>query len=721
MEKVSRIFLLFVALLAFSDVLYSHPGQAFYSSVKPVDVNVFEENGKVGLKDQQGHVLVPAQYEAMGWSNGDFSVVNNVTGYKSNGLWGLINLQNNRITKADYVDLSWGEGDLLVARKKITNSVKILTGCINTSGKEVIPFAYDGLRVSSFRAIVYTRTGSKFKHGLIDFENKLLIPIQYQHIYPLGSLRYGVENFENKTAIFSEDGVRMTDFLIDSLSSFKKDFAVIYQHQRQGLIDRQGQIRLEPSFREIKINDDGTVSARQSDVWLCLDGQNQLLRQTRADGISVVQSNLVKIEVAGKNQLADKEFKPVTEQFFAFVGPFNNGKATFLNQGKFGIIDEKGKVLVKPVYKKIIADRDLYRAQLFTDKQQWILLDATGNAVTYKGYDDLAEYNGRYFPARHRGYWGALNEKGKEIVACVHDSLIDQQNDLMVVKFKGQYGIINLKENWIVTPRANRLSLLNDSLYLEQTPTTLFLKSLKGQIIYFSDNKLEFKADYLLEYLSSGDVWKVDFHGRIIDRAFHPENVQEIFPEQEGLRAIKKDGRYGFVDDLGRLRIANRYEEVRSFSERLAPTKILGKWGFINHEDKIAVQPVYDEVASFRDGFALVKLKDAYGLIDRSGRLVLPTRYDSIIVQDGKRFRVCQNSLWGLFDKNGRMIINPKYDQLIDLDNGYVIVSRDGKFGLLNLEGISTIPQIYDGLQYDQYHDQYFALKRSEWEVTTFQ
>src|SRR3569623_186702 len=41
--------------------------------------NTFDENGKVGLKDAQGKIVIPAQYEAIGWGDGKFSIVEHVT------------------------------------------------------------------------------------------------------------------------------------------------------------------------------------------------------------------------------------------------------------------------------------------------------------------------------------------------------------------------------------------------------------------------------------------------------------------------------------------------------------------------------------------------------------------------------------------------------------------------------------------------------------------
>src|SRR5690606_13138636 len=103
-----------------------------------------------------------------------------------------------------------------------------------------------------------------------------------------------------------------------------------------------------------------------------------------------------------------------------------------------------------------------------------------------------------------------------------------------------------------------------------------------------------------------GAYWLIDRSGVIAGRSEQPEGTDEVLHESEGYRAIRKDGKYGFIDGEGRLRIANRYEGVRAFSEGMAAIRIQGKWGFIDRQDKIAVQPVYDQVEPFVNGSAIV-------------------------------------------------------------------------------------------------------------------
>ncbi len=716
MERVSVIFLWLAIFFAPTKNSYGIPG--LMERTARSGFSVFTENGKVGLKNEQGQILIPATYDAIGWSNGNLSIVDEVVGYKAKGLWGLINISNKLVTPAVFLELLPGEGSFLVAKKKSDLSQRLSYGIINTSGKTIIPFSYDALRISNMHAVVMSRSLTRFNHGLIDLSNKILIPIQYQRIYSLGSLRYAVENFENKTAIFSDDGKEITNFLIDSISSFKKDYAIVYQNQRQGLIDRSGEVKLEPMYREILRKDDGSIQVRHIDSWFFLDGENNLIQQYNADSVTPLSPHHYAVKVSGKLQLTNNTFKPLHDAYFSALSSFRKGKAVYKNSDKTGLINSLGKMLLPAKYNQLILDQHYLLARMDTGyKNRWVVLDSTGNTLTEKNYEYLLPFNGKFFPVRNRGYWGAVNARGKEIVACVHDSLVQQTDNHIVVKFKGKYGIINLNENWIITPQVNVLRLLNDERYFEYAGNTTFLKSLTGNIIYFSDNCLEFKINHLLEHLPSGAFWIIDMNGIITDRSYQPENTEKIFQESEGFRAILKDGKYGFIDDRGRLRIANRYEDVKKFSNGLAAIKIRSKWGFIDHQESLVIQPVYDQVERFSNGYAIVTQNNFYGIIDKSGKVVLPVRYDKIVVDKENRFLLKQNGLYGMAAADGAIIINPKYDDITDTNNGYVIVQRDGKYGLLTLQGLSTIPMIYDGLSFDFHHNQYMAIKKAAWKI----
>ncbi|HYF70913.1 MAG TPA: WG repeat-containing protein [Ohtaekwangia sp.] len=686
-----------------------------FSSVAQAYI-VFEENGKTGLKDGQGKILIPAIYDAIGWSKGNFSIVNNVTGYKLNDRWGLISIDNKKITTDQFAELQPVEGGLILARKMPAYSQRLATGCINTTGKEIIPFVYDGIKINSLRAIVFTKIGNQYRHGLIDLNNKTLIPQQFQDIRSIGTLRYAVRNFEGKTALYAETGVRITDFTIDSLSEFTKDHAIVYQGKYRGLVDRNGVMKVPAKYSDIVVQPNGTVKTREADEWIVLNGQNKTIRTVRADSINALAKNLLELKTNNEAILTDQSLKPITSAVYSDVSHFIRNKAIYRLGDYYGVITKNGSVVVPALYHKIIIGNSyIFADQSTAGKKVWMLFDSAGARLTDKGYEAIQPLPFG-FAVKQRDAWGIINHAGIQKVACAYDSIIQNNGAQLVVKFKGLYGIIDLKEDWKVSPRKNRLHVINEDRYIEYSPTSTLLKSMNGTVIYFTTNRIEIFADHLLEYLPSGNIWQIDMSGVIENRQVIPaEATEEIYEASEGYRAIKRNGRFGFIDAKGRLRIANRYEAVRKFSDGYAAIKILGKWGFVNQQDNIAVQPVYDDVMPFKEGYALVQQNGLSGLIDKTGKQVLPVRYNNIEALPTKNLLVELNGLKGLSDGSGKMLIHPKYTLINDVGNGFVIVERDGKYGVITDQGISTIPLIYDLITYDRFHDVFFAQRKSEW------
>ncbi len=678
--------------------------------------SVFEDNGKVGLKNDAGKVVIPAKYEALGWSNGKFSVLSNATGYRAGGKWGLIGLNNQLITGADFEEISPADATLLFARKKSPLSLRMVSGVITASGKEIIPFQYDEIKLSSLRAIVFSKIGDQYRYGVIDLDNKTVIPQIYKNIRVVGSLRYAAERFDGKWVLFTEGGKQLTNFDIDSIANFKGEYAVIRVGDLRGLIDRNGAMKIAPKNQELRINGGGTVSVREPATWLFLKGDNQLTKKVSADSVGEIGKNLLGVKTSGLIQLTDFNLNPVCKTKISTLGRFSNGKAVFSADDKYGVLKNDGTIIIEPKYSALRLDNDYYHANhQQAGKNNWVALDAEGKALHTKSYDEVLPFNGSFFPVVSRNFWGAINKNGQQIISCTYDSILQQRDQKIVVKFHGLYGIINHNEHWLVPPRAGKVVIVGEDRFLEYGPKTAYLKSMNNDIIYFSENRLEVFEDKLIEYLPSGTIWTIGMNGVIVDRKVMPDQVEKIFPESEGLRGIKKNGQFGFIDSQGRLRIANRYEDIQPFSERMAAMKIRGKWGFIGLDDKIAIQPVYDQVSDFKNGLSVVKQKGLFGMIDPTGKQILLPRYESIEVLPHRNVVIRQNNLVGLSDPQGRIFINPKYDHIWDLNNGYIIVERGGKYGAVNAQGVSTIPLIYDYLRYDAFNDIFLAKVNTQW------
>ncbi len=675
---------------------------------------LFEEKGKVGMKNEQGVVVIPPSFEALGWSDGNFSVIGEVTGYRLNQRWGLINLKKEFVTKALFENLTYAGGEYVVARKRL-NPAETKAGCMNLRGEIKLPFSYDGIQVQGLRAIVFNLLGAKFSYGLADLQNNILVPIIYKNIYALGTLRYAVENQQGKIALFSENGKPITDFKIDSLSNFYKGYSIVYENGLQGLIDREGEVKLKTEYRSIKITDEGTILTQLPSEWLYLSDKNQVITKLIADDLLATSGDFNIIQSGGKRGLINNNQKIVLPIEFDQLIEVQQGKFIAKKNGKWAVIKADNKLLIPFEYDSIRFQKK--EIQAFTKYRGWQLLDSIGNVKSEKFYDFIDGFDGANYRVQSKGYWGLMNVNGDEIIHCVFDSITDRQSQMVAVKFKGQYGIMDVRENWKLAPQPYPIQLVNDNRYVIMQPGNAFLKNFDNEIIYFTPYRMQFEKDYWMEFLPDGSEKTISYDGLIVKRTEFPitENKNEKFAMREGLRGIKKDGKYGFVDDRGKLRVANRYDSIDNFNEGLAPIKLIGKWGFVNPQDKIVVQPNYESVSNFTNNLSIVKRNGKYGLIDKNGNTLLALRYNTIQRLTNQKFLLVLNDLKGIANEKGRVDIEPRFDSLEDLNNGFLIANRAGKLGLITTEGLDRIPMIFDKLVFDKSKNQYLGMKKSEW------
>ena len=673
---------------------------------------VFYDQGKAGLRDESGKVILPASFDALGWADGSFSIVNQVTGYRQKGKWGLVNLKKEFITKAEYETVSSSGGDRIVASRQI-NPYTVKYGCIDLAGKITVPFFYDGIKIHGLRAIVFVKNGAKYEHGLIDLDDKSILPVRYREIRPIGSLRFAIQDFDRHTALFSENGVQLTEFVIDSISSFKKGNAIIYQNFKQGLIDREGTIQVQPEWRELRITDTG-IEGRAGNIWKILDSENKEITSIDADELTVDGTHYL-VALAGKYGVVGEDLNRQIDLKYDHLNPFKNNLSVARKGNKFGITSLSGTETFPFDFDSLALEGNFVRAMI---RDQWFVYDTFGIKKSEHYYDVLLPFNDRFFPVQRRAFWGAVDRYGKETLTCVYDSIMSFNHDYAVVKFKGLYGVIGYDERWKIYPQKNELTLIDNDHFIEKQDSILFLKKFPAEIIYFSTNQLKFANGILEETASDGTIRHVTLAG-ISSTVAAPSKVdktEEVFEESEGMRGIRRDGRYGFVDAKGRLRIANRYEGIGMFREGLAPIMILGKWGFVDKEDNIAINPNFERVSSFNNGIAIVRRAGKTGVVNKKGQFLLPLRYDSI-ERVGSSLLIYQQDQTGVADLTGRVLIEPRFDHLQLLPNNLVIVRDREKWGVLTMDGMPVVPLVYSFIKYNPVANQFLANKKADWKT----
>lgn len=688
----------FLLLIAISSVAQSR------------DFEFLHQKGKVGLADANGNVLIPAIYDALGWTEGKQEPVGNYIGYKQGDFWGIITTSNEVITSHEFSSLYSGSGALFIASKKGKYSHQEFLGVVNTNGKTVIPFKYASIKLHDLRAIVGVKSGREYSYGVVDLGGKEILPIRYKEIQKLGNLRYAIKNQNNKYGIFTDAGKQVIEFTLDSISNFNAGFATIYDNHLRGMINSDGKVIVPPVYKGVKIG--YGIEVKEFNEWVIL-ANNKANGSLKFDKVEPFDQQLYRVTANGRCWLIDTEQNEVSSSTFSYIDSLKFGSRRFKYKNKWGAIATDSTMILEPEFDSLLQVNGNYYA---LKNNIWWLFDQFGVKKSLQNYEAIGGHFGNYFAVKKNGKWGFINREGDEVIHCVYQEVSDMYFNKIIVKFHGQYGIINKHGDWIVLPQSGKLKILNNSLYIVYKNGLKTLKSFDDETIYFTENEIEINEDHLLEYLSSGGLWKIDFSGRIVNRELPQQRFDEIRSSSEGLFAVKASGAYGFVDNQNRLIVANRYENVGDFSEGMVAVKLIGKWGYINRHENIIIQPNYQSAGPFNNGLAIVKDKSGYGIIDKSGNRKSIFGFDEIIAMPNGYFLVKKEGKYGMLDAGGSLMINAKYDELAELSNGFLKVSLFDKYGILTSKGVDVVPIIYDQITYDDRFKNYLGMKKSEWE-----
>ena len=112
--------------------------------------------------------------------------------------------------------------------------------------------------------------------------------------------------------------------------------------------------------------------------------------------------------------------------------------------------------------------------------------------------------------------------------------------------------------------------------------------------------------------------------GVLPDSNLPHSRYNRVRPYSEGMAAVEKNGRWGFIDQKGREVVRPQYQDVLPYGESRAAVKKDGQWGFVDKRGKETVKPQYDNVWSYKDGRATAEKDGKRRALDLNGNEVSP-------------------------------------------------------------------------------------------------
>jgi hypothetical protein len=174
---------------------------------------------------------------------------------------------------------------------------------------------------------------------------------------------------------------------------------------------------------------------------------------------------------------------------------------------------------------------------------------------------------------------------------------------------------------------------------------------------------------------------------------------------------VAKDGKYGYIDKIGRMVIPPQYDDAGKYSEGLAAVRVYlvisgqhsGKWGYIDKTGQMVIPPQYYWAYNFSEGLAAVEVQmDKWGFIDQTGKMVIPPQYSYVFLNSGFSeglAAVRVSDRWGYIDKTGQMVVPTQYGGADAFSEGLAAVYTGGKRGYIDKTGKMVIPPQYTGAE----------------------
>ncbi len=716
MRQLFCIVLLINSLIAFCDQNYL----------------IIKNGYRQGLADSEGKQLIPPVYDKIGWTDGNMEPVGDMVGYKQNGKWGLISVKNKKITEPEFFHISVFDSLHIKAAIKGKFTNKLFYGLIDVEGQTVVSCNYFDIQKLGNGFNVLSYESGRTRTGFLNENYTLTIPIRYEWIEWVDRDLYAARDNRGKWSFFnqSKEGISVTFDEYEVLPNGIK----VKKNGMYGILDRDGTTIIESiKFKEIHWEDGW--KKENFDTWEVLTSSLDSANVIDGDSIEIDGDLFItylngnqEVVLSGIDLFGDRNIElKMAKAGYLIIKDIDNQKWT--------LSKTDGKVVIGGA--DSIAFDNLYFYALSDSK--WDIYNRFGRKLNLKPYESISTSRENMILTRKNGYWGLLDFQGNAITSWKYDLIGQSASGRIAVKYLGEWGLIDLFGNWILKPDADTL-IIGEHGILTISNSISKVYDVQGGFKFESTNRLIPRADHFIFntsdttfgiYSDSGNLILSSIYSKvgkignmyfgIIDGVCYAANssgkmllgyddfVSTLSGYSEEFYRIYKDGKTGFVDDNGKLRIANRYDSATLFSESFCAVKLRGNWGYIDKSEVLRIQPIYSVAGEFDNGLAVVKYQEKYGIIDTDGKWVAKPRFNNIDHRQGGLYILTdEHGKVGVADRNGNFLLSPQYEDIFEAYD-LLVLKKNGKMGIMDRGGNIRIPFEYEHILIE---GDYFVMKK---------
>ncbi|MGK0390314.1 MAG: hypothetical protein ACI94Y_003066 [Maribacter sp.] len=344
-------------------------------------------------------------------------------------------------------------------------------------------------------------------------------------------------------------------------------------------------------------------------------------------------SNLYPIKKGGKWGVINQQGKIIIQPTYDAISNFKHyGYAVIQKEGNSGLIDSRGAFVFPAKYK----DLRVISKHLFGIKSEgtWNVIDKQGN-ILIRDYDSASPLDDKHILYWQKELCGLVDLNGKIIIPANYQSIKwDKDKTLFIVKKNKKIGLYTTKGEVIREPVFREIQIINTGLILTKRRYKWGAIDGDGQELLadlFSHFKIS-SYNFLLIYKQERCyLYSIDERSMIGNEFFN-----NYIPLNKNWIVFQKFKTMGLMDSTGRIVAPALFQEIRPFGDNNFRIKTNGKWGIINNENENISPPIYDYISPLNNYISIVKKDEKFGILHENGKLIINTVYNKIDIKDGQ-------------------------------------------------------------------------------------
>jgi len=416
---------------------------------------------------------------------------------------------------------------------------------------------------------------------------------------------------------------------------------------------------------------------------------------------------------------------------FAIV--YANDYAIIENDNRKGLIDQKGNILIPPIYddlgwseggSSVVEDVIGYKMGEF-----WGLINTRNIKITLPNFIKIIPFDKNHLIAsKHDSYklneiYGLVTLSGKTVIDFKYTHL-QKSDPNLIASIKSNeilyFGVIDIRGKTIIPFSYREIEVVSKNMYaLKDSSSKILLVNNSGKsIVHLEIDEIKPLNEFLYVYSWEGKKGIIQSNGNLVTAPAYQkiklinQNTINAFPTKKwqifdfnnnklktldydlvqpidiSLYRTRRNNFSFIVDEKEKVVFKIKDSDINILNDSLAAISKKGRYGVINYKGEMVVPPEYDSIRIKGENLFLYEKRGAYKywkIANLSGLCLSEETYDGIYSMNEKFHAVMKNGFWGIAEMNGEEMIPPIYDTIYSVSNNRFLIGFHGEIGVVDI------------------------------------